>query len=33
VFGKGEKSNLSKAEKNALKKITAETVQTYGAEK
>ena len=33
VFGKGEKSNISKAEKNALRKLTAEIVKTYGLRK
>ncbi len=31
VFGKNEKSNLSAAERNALRGITREIVSTYGA--
>jgi len=30
VFGKGEKANLSKAERNDLAKLTAILVQSYG---
>ena len=31
IFGKNEKSNLSKSERNALNKLTTILVKTYGA--
>jgi hypothetical protein len=30
VFGKGEKSNLSKSERNQLVKVTAQIIKQYG---
>lgn len=33
VFGKGEKANLSKAERNDLAKLTAILVKSYGGSK